>query len=42
MTTTRVLTWLSRAFYALAGLLVVLAVVYVVNHSQPTTTATGG
>jgi hypothetical protein len=38
MMTTRVLTWLSRAFYALAGLLVVLAVVYVATHSQPTTT----
>lgn len=40
MTTTRVLTWLSRAFYALTGVLVVLAVVYVANHSQPTATRT--
>jgi hypothetical protein len=38
MTATRALTWLSRAFYALAGLLVLLAVVYVATHSQPTTT----
>jgi hypothetical protein len=40
MTTTRVLTWLSRAFYALTGVLAVIGGVYVAHHSQPTATRT--